>query len=264
MTEAMNGLKKEVDALLDSFSGHYSIAIEHNDVGVNWQADHPCEAASLIKIPILMEALRQADLGCVDLEQQFHISNEERVGGSGVISYLSAPYWTLKDLLTLMMIVSDNTATNQVIDLLGMDAINTLCLDIGCADTVLQRRLFNQEAMQEGKTNVTSARDMLCCLKQIAEGPLLSYESRQLAWSILKAQQLANKLPAKVVCYDDNDPIIAHKTGEIHGVEHDVGMILHHSKKAYVAVLLTGLHQNGEGRHVIAEIGERIIKMLSH
>ncbi|GGH73789.1 beta-lactamase class A [Pullulanibacillus pueri] len=260
---AFEKLKIEIETLLHSLKGNYSIAIEMAGQLFTLNAHQRCEAASVIKIPILVEAYRQYEEGKILLEQRLRIPKEQRVGGSGVLTHLSLEATlTIKDLLTLMIIVSDNTATNIMIDLLGRESIHQLCQIIGCHHTSLQRKLFDQAAIKEGRHNVISAHDILLFLREIRNGERLNETSRREIIKIMEAQQLSNKLPSLIVDYGDNDPVIAHKTGEVHGVEHDVGIIQHQGREALVVILLTDLESNAEGRQVIGKIGKAIIEHM--
>ena len=259
----MNRLKENIKDLLKSVKGTYSFALEWRGERVTLQAEEKCEAASLIKLPILLEAYHQYEEEKIDLHQPLTVPMEKRVGGSGVIAHLSSRiHFTLKDLLTLMIIVSDNTATNLVIEQLGMERVNRFCQLLGLKQTRLERLLFDQQAVNEGQNNYTSAHDMLICLREITEGRWLSHANRADILHILEAQQFTNKLPAQIVHYADKDPIIAHKTGEVHRVEHDVGIIRYRGEQVLVAILLKDLHSNAVGRKAIADIGQLILSAI--
>ena len=117
----MEILKEKIQEELNGFHGRIGLAIEIEDskpIHLNSQAVF--QSASLIKIPILLSVLFANNKGEVDIRKQFTITNENKVGGSGVLQALSNGLTlSVKDLMTLMIIVSDNTATNLLIDLLG-------------------------------------------------------------------------------------------------------------------------------------------------
>ncbi|HET7658710.1 MAG TPA: serine hydrolase, partial [Bacillales bacterium] len=251
MNMKMKQLENTIEQIIEPVHGRISIALEWEGEEITIHSQERCEAASLIKIPILLESFRQHQEGKIDLGKWISVPSEKRVGGAGVLNYLSANMkLTLKDLLTLMIIVSDNTAANLIIDLIGMDSVNRLCEQLGCHQTSLQRALFNQYAIKQGKNNYTSAHDMLICLRELAHGPLLNSSNRKEIIEIMKAQQLANKLPNGILQYDENDPILAHKTGEVHGVEHDIGIIRYQNQEILLAVLTYDLVDQAEGRKV--------------
>jgi beta-lactamase class A len=202
------------------------------------RADEAVTAASTIKVPILAAALEEVNAGRLELAQPNAIP-PQRAGGSGVLhalSYLHA--LTLADLLTLMIIVSDNTATNVVIDLIGMERVNQFCADAGLNGTVLRRKMMDAEAARLGLENTTTAHDQAKLLGAIAWGNLLPAPLRAFALQALERQQFNDGLPSLL----PDEVIVAHKTGELPGVRHDVGVITGpNGRQAVVAVLLSGI-----------------------
>jgi beta-lactamase class A len=201
-------------------------------------ADEVVTAASTIKVPILIAALEEVDAGRLDLAQPSAIP-AQRAGGTGVLQAL--PYLhtlTLADLLTLMIIVSDNTATNVVIDLIGMERVNQFCADAGLSGTVLRRKMMDADAVRVGLENTTTARDQAKLLGGIAWRNLLPAPLRAFALQALERQQFNDGLPSLL----PDEVVIAHKTGELPGVRHDAGVITGtNGRQAVVAVLLSGL-----------------------
>jgi beta-lactamase class A len=201
-------------------------------------ADEAVSAASTIKVPILAAALDEVDAGRLDLGQLIAIPSQ-RTGGSGVLHALpSLRTLTLADLLTLMIIVSDNTATNVVIDLIGMERVNQFCADAGLKGTVLRRKMMDADAMRLGLENTTTAHDQAMLLDAIAWRNLLPAPLRAFALQALERQQFNDGLPSLL----PDDVIVAHKTGELPGIRHDVGIITGtNGRQAVVAVLVSGI-----------------------
>jgi beta-lactamase class A len=193
-------------------------------------------AASTIKVPILLAALEEVASGRLQLGDRLAVP-ARRVGGSGVLQALPGlASLTLADLLTLMIIVSDNAATNVIIELVGMDRINRFCAEQGLVGTVLRRRMMDAEASRQGLENTTTAVDQAILLDAIAEGALLTERLRAFALQTLTAQQFADALPSLL----PDGTEVAHKTGELPGVRHDVGIIAAaNGRRAVVAVLVT-------------------------
>jgi beta-lactamase class A len=202
------------------------------------RADEAVTAASTIKVPILAAALGEVAAGRLDLAQPSAIP-PQRSGGSGVLQALAYLHTlTLADLLTLMIIVSDNTATNVVIDLIGMERINQFCSDAGLNGTVLRRKMMDAEAVRLGLENTTTAHDQARLLDAIAWRNLLPPPLRAFALQALERQQFNDGLPSLL----PDEVIVAHKTGELPGVRHDVGVITGtNGRQAVVAVLLSGI-----------------------
>jgi len=201
-------------------------------------ADEVVTAASTIKVPILAAALDEVDAGRFDLAQPRAIPSQ-RTGGSGVLNALPSLHTlTLADLLTLMIIVSDNTATNVVIDLIGMERVNQFCASAGLKETVLRRKMMDADAVRLGLENTTSAHDQATLLDAIAWRNLLPAPLRAFALQALERQQFRDGLPSLL----PDEVIVAHKTGELPGVRHDVGVITGtNGRQAVVAVLVSGI-----------------------
>jgi beta-lactamase class A len=238
--------------------GRVGVAIEIEGKSFYFQNEDVFPSASVIKIPILIECLRQSELGLVDLNQWLPVP--AKAGGSGVLQALSADVrLSIKDFMTLMIIVSDNTATNALIDLLGIESINHAMQEMGLQDTVLNRKMMDFDAKKRGLDNFTSPRDMITCLKIINEGSYLSPASRETALSIMNHQQFQDKLLGMI---DADQIFAAGKTGSLPGVENDCAVFKVNGKTAYVAVLMDKLEDVYAGRGMISRIGRIIYNHL--
>ncbi|MCG1022677.1 serine hydrolase [Sutcliffiella horikoshii] len=257
--------KERVQAVVDSTAGHVSFMME-DECGRQLQIDANTQkkAASLIKIPIMMAAFKQVEAGRLNLNDRYFIDKEDRVGGAGVSQFLDGgTSFTLRDLLTLMIVVSDNTATNKVIDIVGMSAVGKFCTEQGVEMTSLERKMMDFKAATSGFDNKTSAQDMVACLKLLhmedSERAVFSDVSRQMMLRILGGQQLLDKLPFHM---DLEAMKIANKTGELPGVEHDCGVFTLGGKKLTIAVLVDDLLVNASGKKAIQEIGKLVEEYL--
>jgi beta-lactamase class A len=255
----MNHLKEVIHNEIVSCPGRVSVYVEVD----NWRFEHNSEdiysSASLIKIPILIESLRQYERGLFSLDDVVSISKESTVGGSGVLQALDQSSWKVKDLLTLMIIVSDNTATNILIDLVGIDAINHCMELLQLKETKLRRMMMDFTAMEQGKDNKTCASEMAECLKVLTRGHFLSKESIQIAKEILQYQQFNHKIPAFV------NPEVAYvgsKTGGLPGVEHDCAVISYKEKNAYIAILIDEIPEGTSGTPMMQSIGKAVFGAL--
>lgn len=256
-----NLLEERILDAIDKCKGRISIAIDLASHSIQINSDTPYSAASLIKIPILLEGFRQSEQGEIDLDETVMVPNEYRVGGAGVLSTLSEKFsLTLEDLLTLMIIVSDNTATNLIIDRLGSDPINNHCNSLALKHTKLSRKMMDFQAMKQGYDNFTSASDIIICLRSLDQGTLFSQQSRDKMLYILHQQQFNTKLPAKM---DKEKIYVANKTGELPGVEHDCAIVRREKKTAYIAVLIDELDENESARDTITEIGKLLYDYLT-
>jgi beta-lactamase class A len=250
-------LQSKLEKIAADLEGTMSLCVEVKGERFEIGHERKVSAASLIKVPVLMAAFHKAQTGLLDLNEIIPVPETERVGGSGVVSRMSRGV-TLKliDLLTLMIIVSDNTATNLAIDAVGLDYINDFLGTVGCKETVLGRRLMDYAARKAGRDNFTSAADMMVLYKELWEGSLLSPEYRQKAIEILSEQQYRDKLPR--LLSEEPDVTFAHKTGELSDVEHDAGILFIRQQPAFIAALTTDLKMSAKGREAIGEVARAV------
>lgn len=254
----MERLKSRLIEELHGFQGRVGLAIEMEGERFTINSDEPFPSASVIKIPILIEGLRQTEIGKINLNQLIPITSQ--VGGSGVLQALSRDVrMTIKDLMTLMIIVSDNTATNVLIDLLGMDELNRSMKQMGLQHTMLNRRMMDFEAVDKGLDNYTTPSDMITCLKIINEGCYLSEPSRKTALEIMSYQQFQDKLPGMM---NLNQIFVANKTGGLPHVEHDCAVVKYNGRTAYAVVLMDDLDDEFLGRQKISRIGKQLYDEL--
>lgn len=254
----MQGLEGKICKELDGFKGRFGLALEIGGARLLINSDEVFPSASVIKIPILIEGLRQSESGRINLNQLVSLSN--RAGGSGVLQALSDhALMTVQDLLTLMITVSDNTATNLLIDLIGIKEINSTIRNLGLQQTALNRKMMDHEAVERGFDNLTSPLDMLVCLKTINEGSFLTGESRRLALKIMHFQQFHDKLSAQL---DLGQVFVASKTGGLPAVEHDCAIIKTQGNTAYVAALTDQLADAYAAKLVMSRIGNHIYEYL--
>ena len=186
-----------------------------------YEADTPLVAASVIKLPILVEAFRQARDGLLSMDETFSIRPEQKMPSCGALTYLHDGLTvTLRDLCVLMIIVSDNTATNILIERLGMENVNATMRGLSLEKTTLRRLLFDAEAASRGLENTITAWEMGQLLEMLYKGECVSPEADAEMLSILRDQRLNGKMPFFL-----DDLEIAHKTGEDDGITHDVGIV---------------------------------------
>lgn len=257
----MKSLRQTIQHTLADQAGKWGIVIEQigtdNRLVINSELVFP--SASLIKVPIMLEVMRQAAAGRIALDQEIAVSEAHKTGGAGVLKELRTGLtMTVEELVTLMIILSDNTATNMLIDLVGMEKVNRTCTEYGLTATILRRKMMDFEAARAGAENETSAADMARIFQAIysSEGMPQAYGERML--NILKRQQVRDKLPF----YLPEETIFANKTGTLPGVEHDAGLLFLPKGVYFIGVLLGGLAANYQGIQVIATLGQIIYDKL--
>lgn len=179
-------------------------------------------AASVIKIPVLIDVFYQITNGQLDKNEMFTIQKSDKLPSCGALTYMhDGLQVTLKDLYTLMIILSDNTATNLLIKRLGIEHINQTMHSVGLAVTSLNRLLFDSAEQSKGKENYICAKEVGLLLEKMYHGKLISPPASQEMLRILGNQRLNGKIPFWV----PSEIHVAHKTGEDSGITHDVGIV---------------------------------------
>lgn len=221
--------------MLARVSGKASLYYKNLITGASfaYQPDLPLIAASVIKLPIMAESFRQLRDGETTENAKFYIEATHKLPSCGVLSYLrNGMEITFLDLVTLMIIVSDNTATNLLIDFLGPNNINETLRTLGAQNSILNRRLFEPELSRRGIQNYITAGDMGRFLEKIFREEAISPEASKKMLHILSCQQLNGKIPFYL---HSRGIRVAHKTGEDDGITHDVGIV--YAKEPFVLCL---------------------------
>jgi beta-lactamase class A len=250
-------LKKKILKLSKQVQGTVGFAIKHVQskqcLFLNENQLFP--TASVFKVPVLVELFNQVKTGEVSLDQRLRMREEDKSPGSGVLKELQAGVeLTVKDLATLMAIISDNTATDMLTDLLGLEAINSTMSRLGYSKTRvvmnckgilfdlvgIDVRIASQEQLQRGwellkqgkvnlraralstkDNNVSTPREMMRLFEDLLAHRILDDASCEGILDILKRQQLRTRIPLLL----PETIIIAHKTGTLRGIRNDSGIV---------------------------------------
>ena len=186
--------------------------------------DRRFRAASTIKVPILIEAWRQIDSGELSLDETLHLRDEDRVGGSGVLGNMhTGTELTFGDLLYLMIAVSDNTATNLVIDRVGMDPVNATMASLGMTNSVLGRRILGHLPAPGDPENWATPRDFGVAMQAIVADEAASPESCARMRETLAQQGEIRRINRFIP--DGTDLRWGTKPGDLPGAVNDVGYV---------------------------------------
>ncbi len=249
-----SGWKEKVAAEVSAVSFDAGVVVVDVANGDRYEhnADRRFSSASIIKLFVLNNLFEQAKKGDLKLSDTIVFDHDRSVVGGMLHKFSSGATFRLEDLALFMLAVSDNTATNLLIDRLGMDNINKSIQAMGAKETVLGRKMLDFEARKAGKDNFTSAQDVAMLLTRF-----LKDDPRIL--DMLSLQKDRSKLPADLGFddADDLEPILADKTGELPGFYHDAGIFFYASPRPVVVVVMTGgvPHLN-TGCEFIARIGK--------
>lgn len=220
-------MKDEIIKKLEQLPGKISFLYENLKTGDGfaYHGQEPMMAASVIKLFVMAAAFEKRKKGTFQVDELFAVKREDCVPSCGALTYLHEGILvTGMDLVTLMIIFSDNTATNVLIDILGMEEINETIQGLGFRQTLLQRKMYDMEKSARGIQNYITACETGRLLKMMYDGILIDKQSSETMISILKKQQLCSKIPFYLQALSDS-PEIAHKTGEDTGITHDVGIV---------------------------------------
>lgn len=207
--------------------------------------------ASSIKIAILLEAFKQAEEGRLKLDEFIALEESRKVAGSGVLFYLGRPSLSLsvRDTAVLMVVLSDNTATNLLIDRVGMDAVNKRMEVLGLPKTRLRRKMMDLKAAGEGRENVSTPLEMMTLLEKLWKGDILKEPYRKDFLEILaipKDSPLRSGVPEGVD--------VAEKPGELEAVRCDSGIVMLPGRPYILCIMTTYLKRDTDGNPVIAKI----------
>lgn len=228
----------QLQEVIGAFKGHVTLAAKNLKTGetIEIGADEKVQTASVIKLPILIETFYQVKEKQVSLDSYVILDKENRVQGSGILQDLSdGLILTLQDTATLMIVLSDNTATNLVIDSVGIDNVNARMRKLGARNTKLFKKVFlpapqTSEEQKKYGLGVTTAGDMLHLLEMLSRGELVDRAGSDAMIAILKKQRDRDGIP-RYLSFDDlgenaGGVEVANKTGALDHVRNDVGLIL--------------------------------------
>jgi beta-lactamase class A len=228
-------------AIVDLTDGHKYL-LHANDVFAQ---------ASSIKICVLAELYRQAQQGKLKLTDLYTVNAADLVQDSDIMGGLTPGVTrvTLRDLATMMVAVSDNSATNVLIDRVGMDNVNAFLKAQGLRETKLRRKMMDLKAAAEGRENVSTPGEMSSLLESLYRGQILNQEMTADFFKVLSTHKesfIPRDLP--------DDLKIANKPGELEGVRNDSGVVFV-DKRPYILCVMTGyLRHERDGEEAISSI----------
>jgi beta-lactamase class A len=242
-------LQTQLAAMSLRAPGHIGIAVTDVTTGLTTGVNPGVEmpAASTIKIPVMVEVFRQLAAGRFDLNRRVTLLASDKDWGSGELCDARAGNtYTVSRLLSLMIDISDNTATNMLIRLVGRRSINASMTDLGLTHTRLTDFIRSSGTMIRWALR-SSPGDMAHLLQQMAREQLIDEWSSREMIAILRGQQHNSLLPAPLPPGTE----IAHKTGTLHDTLNDVGIVYEGEEPYVIAVMTTDLPTLESGRRFI-------------
>jgi len=273
-------LQEDLVALAGQHHGKVALYATQLNTGksVAIDADRPVQTASVIKLTILFEAMEQVRAGKARWDEKLTLAKGDAVSGSGVLTFFDAPLTlTLKDVLTMMIIMSDNTATNLAIDRFGVDAVNARIAWMGLKDTHLYKKISkpatgpmpaDQPKFGLGKT---TAREMAMVMERIGRCQLAGPGEAALpgdaaicevALKMLRNQFYRETIPRYLEKLDSSETGsgIASKTGSLNAVRADVAIV---AGKSGPMVLSIFTFDNEDKSWTVDNEGEVLIGRLA-
>jgi beta-lactamase class A len=221
--ELLAKLQADLATRTDEFAGIAGFCLQDLTTGmtIGHREDVVFPAASSIKIHILAALLAHCASAGRQLDECVHVDPSAGIGGGGILGYLHHGVdLSLIDLGLLMIMLSDNTATNMCIQAAGgLERINDLCAEFGLRDTVMRRVMRDGDAIAEGRENVTTPRDMIATLAQLHAGR----PTKAIAEQCLDV--MAKFKPSPFRAGLPPGTRLAHKTGRMAGVRNESAIV---------------------------------------
>ena len=252
-------LAEKIEPLVDAHRGQVAVAIKDLKTGRSFEhlATEPMPTASLIKFPLMIAAYQQMEDGRLKAEAMIALAEDDKVPGSGILtSHFSAgAQISLHDAIHLMIVYSDNTATNLVVDEVGLKEASEMMEKLGCPETKLHSKVYRRdtsifpERSQKFGLGSTTAADMVKLLSQLSERKLVSHSASEK----MLAHLYACEDGAKFKRYLPNVKI-AHKTGYVGDVRTSAGLLDGPNGPIAVCVLTSKNEDQGDGDENEADV----------
>jgi beta-lactamase class A len=257
LRRALDRQLESIVAGLDGVIGYAALDLTSGDeIGRLERQEFP--TASTIKLAILYELFKQADEGRVRLDTAEQLDRSHVVGGSGILRALGTPALSLRDHAVLTMSLSDNTATNVLIDRLTLAAIASRMQSLGLGGIRLRRKMMDGAAAARGDENVAVPRDIARLLRVLHTGDGLTSDSKSGAMKILEVGAggyLRRGVPAGVQ--------VLNKPGELEGVRVDAAIVRALHRPYALAVMTTYLKDEADGERAIASVSRAFYEYFS-
>ena len=217
---ALQSIAREMETIPGHLGFYYKNLVTGMEFGIN-EGDAYL-AASVIKFPLLLYVLNRAARGEISLSDRLVVENWEKMPSCGGLNqFTDSVEADILTLCRLMIVLSDNTATNKLFRFCGIENCNAAFHEMGLEKTKVRRLLFDTEASARGLQNTICPREMGLLLEQLYHQEFISPEVSQQAMDILLKQQIDHKLDGKLC----GEVPIAHKTGEDDRLSNDVGIV---------------------------------------
>lgn len=266
---AEDPLEVRLRPLIEAHKGEVAISMKHLRTGATFQyrADEPMPTASLIKLVVMVEVYQQAHDGKLKLTDPIALRKEDKVPGSGILTthFSEGASFPLVDAVRLMIAFSDNTATNLVVDKIGLPSTAARMEQLGLPNTKLHSKVFKRETSvfpersEKFGLGSTTAAEMIVLLEQLHAEKLVSPEASKAMLEHLKKCDDDEKFPR----YLPAGTVIAHKTGSVNEARTDAGIIFSPSGPIALCVLTAknedkSWRQDNAGNQLCATVAREV------
>jgi beta-lactamase class A len=231
-------LKKTLENRIEHFKGQVGLVVEDLDTGwvISSNENALIPSASLVKVPILLSYFYAAQDGRVSFKDSIRLGSGEKVSGSKLLgNYPIGSQFLVGDLFYPMIALSDNSATNALIDLLGFDILNVYFKKMGLKNTNISRNMLDFKGRKDGIENYTTAFDMAYIFRKLYHRQFLNQEISDECLLLLGQQKINDRIPK----YLPKDGIfVAHKTGLERYICHDAGIVYTPTGNFLICVLV--------------------------
>ncbi len=246
-------LEASINDVDENLDGVIGVAIEDLKTGDQFllHENEIFAQASSIKITVLADLYLQAQRGKLKLTDLYTVQASDLVPDSDIMGGLTPGVTRviLRDLATMMVAVSDNSAANVLIDRVGMDNVNAMLDSLALTHTRLRRKMMDVQAAKQGRENISTPREMMTLLEAIYRGKLLDKESTANFFKMLSTNKdswIPRDLPA--------DLRIANKPGSLEGVRNDSGIVFVEGRPYVICVMTSFLGNERDGEQAISKI----------
>jgi len=238
-----SALRQTLSDEISRFNGEAGVVVK--DLGMNWEIafnkDRLFPSASLAKIPLMAACFFAAEQGRIKLERNIALKASDKMTGSGALKDMPAgTTFSVGRLIGLMIYDSDNTATNIITNLLGVEYLNNAFKSFGLKNTGLSRKIADYRLRDSGIENYTTAEDMALLLDKAYRRNLGSKNVSGQCISVLKLTRMNDRIPK----YLPAEISVAHKTGLEKSVCHDAGIVFTRQGDFIIVVLTKHTNAN--------------------
>ncbi|MDP4177235.1 MAG: serine hydrolase [Bacillota bacterium] len=245
---------KDIKKYLETRCGEYSFYFEdiNSEYTYSLNDKNRMPATSCIQVPIGMVLLKQVYENKINLNSKIFVSKNHMTDGSGIIKEFDEKEYTIRELLNAMLIVSDNTAANIIIDLLGFTLINDYIEQMGLTNTYLNRNMMDLDAKEKGIDNYSCSFDLAKCFKILYTSSFLNKEYSEMLINIMKKPQNRNNLAFYMPSSENF--VLINKDGGMLGTENDAGLLMLEKGCFVYSIMCNKLPNSIYGVHTISTV----------